>query len=920
MMLPAHLRAGSGGRRVKQYRPHLVALGLLALAWLAGLSAGLLNLSADKRFTWLKRPAGGTIALVEIDAPSLARIGVWPWPRRLHAELLTKLEAAGATEIVFDVDFSARSNPVDDAAFAEALAKAGGSVALASFQQVAGDSARGRTLHVNRPLPEFARHSWPAVVNVSPERDGLVRRYPLGERIDGEFLPSLGALLAGRHDQNGAPFRIDFGIDSAGVPAVSYAAVLDGDEQALARLKGRKVIIAGTAVELGDRFNIPNGRVIPGSLLQALAAESLLQGRNLQTTALPVALAGLFVIIAAMTWLWRRASATARLAVVLGSSAALELGALLVQANWPVIVDTSLWQILLAAYLVAIALDEIDLRGLLRGIAERRFQKIAMSLGDGLACLDSDMRITFWNPGAVRIFGYASEEALGMAFSACLADPGRLDPAALTRNREGGDGHAADDHVVELVGRRCNGESFALEASISTWQGTDELQFGVVLRDITIKQREREHIRYLAEHDVLTALLNRHALTEYLSAGLGGGGSGTTALIIVGIDRFQQFNDIHGREFGDQMLCAFAERLCALAPDGAKVARIADDEFALATTGEAAACLARDIATEFQSRVLAFGAWRQRATIRTAYAVAEEGWSADQLIGNAHLALEAARGEREDQPVAFESAMRDKVARRMTLETELRSALEHGEFELFYQPQLRLADQRVVGAEALIRWRHPSRGLVSPGEFMPVINHSSISDAVANWVLATACQQARQWQVAGTPVRVGVNLSPSQMQSGDLAETVAAELAETGLDPRLLELEVTEDILLDDEKKAHAIFGQIRALGVSTAFDDFGTGHGSLSYLKKFPLDTLKVDQSFVRHLLSDAGDAAIVRATVELGQSLGLSIIAEGIEDAETAAHLARMGCDEGQGYHFGRPVPASEFNERFLAPRRVA
>lgn len=903
---------------MKQYRPHLVALGLLAFAWLAGLSAGLLNLSSDKRFTWLKRPAGGTIALVEIDAPSLARIGVWPWPRRLHAELLTKLEAAGATEIVFDVDFSARSNAVDDAAFAEALARAGGSVVLASFQQVAGDSARGRTLHVNRPLPEFARHSWPAVVNVSPERDGLVRRYGFGGRIDGEFLPSLGALLAGRHDQHGRPFRIDFGIDGTSVPAVSYSAVLEGDAPTLARLNGRKVIVAGTAIELGDRFNVPNGRVIPGSLLQALAAESLLQGRNLQITALPVSLAGLLVVAAAMIWLWRRASAKVRLAVVLCGSAALEIGALLVQANWPVIVDTSLWQILLAAYLATVALDEIDRRGLLRGIAERRFQKIAMSLGDGLACLDSDMRITFWNPGAARIFGYASEEALGMAFSACLADPERLDLRALARHREAGESHAANIHVVELVGRRCNGESFALEASISTWQGTDELQFGVVLRDITVKQREREHIRYLAEHDVLTALFNRHALTEHLSAGLGGGAAG--ALIIVSIDRFQQFNDIHGREFGDQMLCAFAERLCTLAPSGARVARIADDEFALATTGEAAARLARDIATEFQSRALAFGAWRQRATIRTAYAVAEEGWSADQLIGNAHLALEAARGEREDQPVAFESAMRDKVARRMRLETELRSALEHGEFELFYQPQLRLADQSVVGAEALIRWRHPGRGLVSPGEFMPVINHSSISDAVANWVLVTACRQARQWQVAGTPIRVGVNLSPSQMESGDLAETVAAELAETGLDPRLLELEVTEDILLDDEKKAHAIFGQIRALGVSTAFDDFGTGHGSLSYLKKFPLDTLKVDQSFVRHLLSDAGDAAIVRATVELGQSLGLSIIAEGIEDAETAAHLARMGCDEGQGYHFGRPVPASEFNERFLAPRRVA
>lgn len=913
MMAPAHLWAGRGGRGVKQYRPHLAALGLLALAWLSGLPAGLLNLSADKRFVWLQRPASGTIALVEMDAPSLARIGVWPWPRWVHAELLPKLEAAGATEIVFDVDFSSRSNAVDDAAFADALAKAGGSVVLASFQQVARDASGGRTLHTNRPLPEFGRHSWPAVVNVSTERDGLVRRYGLGERIDGEFLPSLGALLAGRHDQHGGPFRIDFGIDSAGVPAVSYSAVLAGDAPSLAQLKGRKVIIAGTAVELGDRFNVPNGRVIPGSLLQALAAESLLQGRSLQATALPVSLAGLLVIVAAMTGLWRRAGATVRLAVVLGASAALELCALFVQWNWPVIVDTSLWQILLAAYLVAIALDEIDLRGLLRGIAERRFQRIAMSLGDGLACLDGEKRITFWNPGAARIFGYASEEALGMAFGACLADPGALD---LTARAQSG----VDDQVVELVGRRRSGERFALEASISSWQGADGLQFGVVLRDITIKQREREQIRYLAEHDVLTALLNRHALTGYLSAGLAGSGSADIALIVVGIDRFHQFNDIHGREFGDEMLRAFAERLCALAPRGARAARLADDEFALAVPDVGAARLAEDITTAFGSRALSLGARRQRVTIRVAYAIAAEGWSGDQLIGNAHLALEAAKAGGEDQPVAFEVAMRDKLARRMTLEGELRAALERGEFELFYQPQLRLSDRTVVGAEALIRWRHPARGLVSPAEFMPVVNHSAISEAVANWVLVTACRQARQWQAAGTPIRVGVNLSPSQLHSADLPETVAAQLAETGLDPRFLELEVTEDIILDDEKKAHAIFGQIRSLGVSIAFDDFGTGYGSLSYLKKFPLDTLKVDQSFVRHLLSEAGDAAIVRTTIDLGKSLGLAIIAEGIEDAETARRLAEMGCDEGQGYHFGRPVPSGEFQESFLTQRRVA
>jgi diguanylate cyclase (GGDEF)-like protein/PAS domain S-box-containing protein len=619
-----------------------------------------------------------------------------------------------------------------------------------------------------------------------------------------------------------------------------------------------------------------------------------------------------------MALLWRRTRARTRVAVVLGTAASLEIGALLIQATWPIIVDTSSWHLLLGANLIAIALYEIDLRGLLRGIAERRFQRIAMSLGDGLVCLDDQGRIVFWNPGATKIFGYPEEDALGRAFTACLAGAGDAAPAQLARLRDAAATKAAENHVLDLVGLRRGGERFALEASVSSWQGTDGRQLGLVLRDITIKQRERERIRYLAEHDDLTGLLNRHRLGERLAAELGEGGM--SAVVLIGIDRFHHFSDIHGREFGDQVLVAFSKRLRALMPANADAARFADDEFALIVPRELAAAVANDVARDFGSAALVFGEWRQRVTVRIGYALIEPGWSADHLIGNAHLALEAAILTREEQPIGFTAAMRDRIAEHMALEAELRVALEKNQFELFYQPQVLLSDRSVIGAEALIRWRHPVRGLVPPAQFIPVLNNSPLSDAVANWVLATACQQSRQWQVAGTPIRIGVNLSPSQLQGGDLQDTVAALLDESGLAPELLELEVTEGILIEDAEKAQKTFREIRARGVKIAFDDFGTGYGSLSYLKAFPLDTLKIDQTFVRQLLNDSGDAAIVRATIDLGRSLGLSIIAEGVEDFETANCLRGMGCDEGQGYQFGRPLPAVEFEQLFLARRHVA
>jgi EAL domain-containing protein (putative c-di-GMP-specific phosphodiesterase class I) len=269
----------------------------------------------------------------------------------------------------------------------------------------------------------------------------------------------------------------------------------------------------------------------------------------------------------------------------------------------------------------------------------------------------------------------------------------------------------------------------------------------------------------------------------------------------------------------------------------------------------------------------------------------------------------------------FDTSMREELEARVTLETELARAVERGEFELFYQPQVHLADGRLSGAEALIRWRHPERGLVPPIEFMPVVNSSAISDQIGAWVMETACRQARKWELAGTGIRVGINLSPSQIQSGDLAKSVAEMLDMVGLSPSLLELEVTEDILLQDEARVLDTFQRIQNLGVRVVFDDFGTGYASLSYLKKFPLDGLKIDKSFVFDLLTDTDDAAIVNSTVGLSKQLGLSVIAEGIENRASADLLLTMGCEEGQGYFFGKPMPAADFEAKYgLAPQMAA
>lgn len=905
---------------MKRYRPHILVVIALAVVLSTGWHGALRNALTDLRFAWQSRAASGDVVVVAIDAPSIDQIGIWPWPRRLHAELLHRLEAAGARDVAFDIDFSTPSDPASDAAFLTALREVGGSTILPSFKQPAPN---GGAAHINRPLKPFNNQSWPAVVNVAIESDGLVRRYPVSEKLGDSQLPSMAVVLAGQDANLRPPFLIDFSIRAASIPTVPYSDVLRGDTATLDKLKDKKIIVGATALELGDRFSVPNGKIISGPALQALAAESILQHRMLRWTSDVGMFFGLGLICLLMMYSWRRLSPGVRVAVLVGAGAGVELTAALVQAKWPLIIDTSLFHIAIIAYLTAIALDEIDFRSLLGRIAESRFHRIAMSLGDGLVCTDEDHRITVWNPGASAIFGYMPTEMIGRPFEilcAVPADSGAKAFAIRDAARQAllVPGGAV---VVEFEGRRKNGETFPVEASFSGWQGTDGFQYGAILRDISVRKREAERVRYLAEHDALTGLANRNMLHAGLADMMADAErrSCEVALLVIGLDGFQRINDMLGHSAGDLVLQAVAVRLKEQAGDRPIVARLSGDEFAIAREsadgGEPIAEFAERIGRAFEAP-LATGTRQHRVRISIGVAVYPEGGhTADDLLSNGHLALSKAKLTRRGSHVIFENAIRQQLENRLTLEGELALAADRGEFELFYQPQVRLVDGSLVGAEALIRWRHPVRGYVSPGEFMPVVNTSALSERIANWVMETAARQARAWELSGNNVRVAINLSPSQLHSGDLAHSVAALLETTGLSASLLELEVTEDILLHDEARVLDMFERIQQLGVRILFDDFGTGYASLSYLKKFPLDGLKIDRSFVLDLLSDSDDAAIVGSTIGLSKQLGLTAVAEGIENRATADLLVSMGCEEGQGYFFGRPMPAEAFEKQFLA-----
>ena len=442
--------------------------------------------------------------------------------------------------------------------------------------------------------------------------------------------------------------------------------------------------------------------------------------------------------------------------------------------------------------------------------------------------------------------------------------------------------------------------------------------------DITDRKRTERHLQHVASHDGLTDLPNRLLLRERLGDRLSRINRGTRllALHVLDLDRFKAVNDQMGYRRGDALLREIAARLLAGADGGANwgangsvtVARIGGDKFALLQDGIEHPDHATRLAAAVIERIgqpLAYDGQEVSIGCSVGTTLApRDGIDPEELLRNADLALHQAKRDGRNRHRLFADDMNRRGSRNLQLRQQLRQALNRGELALHYQPQMNLRTGRIAGVEALIRWNHPTEGLLGPAAFLPAAE-DLIADIDA-WALRRACTDARQWQRPGLPpVQVGVNLSPRHVGTERTRQTIAAVLAETGLDPSLLELEITEHDLLDDVAAAAAVLGELRRGGVRVAIDDFGIGFSFLSHVKNLPVDRLKIDQCFVRNLQNDPNDAVIVRAIIGLAHDLQMTVVAEGVETVEQLSHLAGENCDEIQGYYVSRPLPLPELVE---------
>lgn len=435
-----------------------------------------------------------------------------------------------------------------------------------------------------------------------------------------------------------------------------------------------------------------------------------------------------------------------------------------------------------------------------------------------------------------------------------------------------------------------------------------------VSRDITNFKQAEELIKYQAYHDALTGLPNRVMFnnrleTELEKAAISGK---IMAIIFIDLDRFKDINDSMGHGFGDRLLKSVAQRLKNVATDNDIIARLEGDEFtilvkeisSLNDAAKAAEKIINTLREPFKLDKLEF-------YITTSIGISiypHDAKDSVTLLKNADIAMYRAKEEGRNNYQLYSSAMNVKVFERLALESSLRNAIEKNELILYYQPQVD-SNKNIVAAEALIRWNHPELGIVSPMSFIPIAEETGLIVPIGEWVLETACVECKKWNDAGHNLIVAVNLSGRQFKEKNLIETVESIINKTGLDPKYLELEITETIAMQNETFTIDVLNKLKETGIKIAVDDFGTGYSSLSYLKKFPIDCLKIDQSFVRNMNDDIKDAAIVNTIIGLAHNLKLKVTAEGVETQEHMDFLVDNGCEKLQGYLFSRPVPAEKF-----------
>ena len=871
----------------------------------SGRLARIENTVVEARAAALNHTVDSDIVIVGIDPDSLRALSEWPWPRRHHARLLQMLRPAAPKAVFIDIDFSSRSTDDDDDAMLEReLAQWSGTplYLAAHFQSRSGAD---RSLTVTRPLPRFAQHAELASVDLVPGPDGLVREMRSSWDVDGQTLRSVFA-----HETTlppGTVVPIDFSIDETSFAYVSFIDVVSGRVDPAA-LRGKTVYVGATAIELADTVAVPVYRELPGVVVQAFARESARAGL---LRPLPAWLFGTLLAVwtlACAYWFSRRGWRSNVALVVVGAVALAGATLALYMAGRVAFEITPFALTLVATFVAATirSLDDQTWRALALAVGVKRREALLKSVvdasTDSIVCIDARGTIHTANPATARLFGCAH----AALFDASLSDfvPSVASDVAMGLETLTG-------IPLERTAHTTDGRKLPVEITLSR-VATEEGLYTAIVRNVSERQAQQRALEHQATHDPLTGLPNRTALSRYLGTLLGhANGRRRAALLMLDLSRFKDVNDTLGHDVGDEVLREVARRFSAQIKGQAFISRIGGDEFAVVladitghgTIDELAERLIAGLRAPIEARGIAI-----EVGLNIGIAMApDHGLDARELLRHADVAMYSAKRH----GVGFEYYDVDDdhhTVRRLGMLSELRTAIDGDGIALHYQPQVNLQTGSAESVEALVRWRHPMHGDVSPAEFVALAEATDLIHPLTYWVIRTVLNDIAVWRDSGVAMRVAINVSARVLQDVEFPGRLKELLAATTVRPDQIELEITESAMLADPARAKQIVKALHGLGVLIAIDDYGTGFSSLGYLRDLRVHSLKLDKSFIVDLETRQQNRVIVESTVQMAHALGLKVVAEGVETRWVEDYLRSVGYDLGQGFLFARPMTADD------------
>ncbi len=936
----------TASRSRSQIEKTLISLGLITLSLILVYTQWLQKWDHVIYDTHLKQwshPAPDDIVIIAIDKQSLAKFGRWPWSRQIHARLIDILHQAGSKAVALNIIFSEadQSDFQADISLANALRQHGGVVlpVLAEQDHLSARltetlpipmlaNAAARLGHVDMELDEDGvnRHiflkaglgtpKWPQLALAMLEVEANKITQPAFEQRSPDPNPNLIKRWVRDHSAL---------LPYAGAPGhfqrISYADVLLGNVPA-ETFRDKFVLVGATAAGLGDSLPTPVsgfGQAMPGVEIHANVLDSLRRNALVQTLSLPWQMLLTAILVLSSLFLYSRLPPGGALLVIIGLlilPVAISIMLLRSQLIWfppsAALLGLGLsyplwsWRRLVGATRLLLAQKE-------------RAQVTLHSIGDAVIATDAEGVVEYINPAAESLTGWTGEEAQGRSINTLfhvINEQNREDISyPVSRCLQLGCSIAYPDHSAVVNRNERDERAIRATASPIRNQKGEVLGAVIVFNDVTETRRMAQQMEYQATHDALTTLPNRvllqvqlqGAIDRALRSGL------QLVLLFVDLDRFKSVNDGLGHSAGDALLKAAGMRLKDSSRKIDMVARFGGDEFVIVLENThhetQITSIAKKVCKALEKPYMIEG---RECFITASIGISlfpKDGQDAEALLKNADAAMYQAKEKGRNNAQYYSQEMNTHAKKRLLLEHALRHAMELNQLVLHYQPQVDLSTGKVMGVEALLRWQHPHLGLIAPAEFISLAEETGLIVPIGVWVMQTATTQAKAWHKEGLPqLRVAVNLSPRQFIEHGISNMIADVLERSKLEPCYLELEITENLIMKDLENSVATLQVLKSMGVQLAIDDFGTGYSSLSYLKRFPIDRLKIDQSFVRDIATNPDDAAITLAIIAMAHSMKLKVIAEGVETEAQFDYLKSHACDEMQGYYFSQPLPAEK------------